>query len=254
MSNRQTPAAIKAGLMLGVIAGFTLPASAQQNVMKVCGAEWQKVKDKNDGEAPKGMTWKKFLGDCRKRVAVTKAKSPVKTSTSTPNSKVVKPRSQLAASQNAMKVCGAEWQKVKDKNNGKAPKGMTWKTFLGDCRNRQPRERLAAKTSRQKPNKSAARSKASGESMMSACGDEWRELKEKNKVPKGMTWTTYLGDCSKRYAGKFKPTPNQIAMYKRIRKCGTLWREAKDKGRLKTNLTWPQYWSDCNARLTRSKR
>ncbi|MGI9408842.1 MAG: hypothetical protein ACR2OV_02125, partial [Hyphomicrobiaceae bacterium] len=67
----------------------------------------------------------------------------------------------------------------------------------------------------------------------------------------GMTWTRYLGECSKRYADKFEPTPKQLAMYSRIRKCGAMWREAKDKGRVKKTMTWPKYWSACNKRLTR---
>ena len=247
MSNRHILTTLKAGLLLTVMAGFVLPASAQQDVMKVCGAEWQKAKSKNKGEAPKGMTWKTFLSDCRKRLAATNAKAPAKR-TST-KGKATKATTRTTSPQDVMKTCGAEWQKVKDKNKGAAPKGMTWAKFLSDCRKRQPKRPSTAKASSSRKKTKVAKSKTSGESMMSACGKDWRELKEKNKVPKGMTWTKYLGDCSKRYEGKFKPTQSQLAMYRRIRKCGTMWREAKDKGRLKKGITWPKYWSDCNDRL-----
>ena len=240
------PVTLKTGLLLTLIACFTLPVSAQQDTMQACGAEWQKIKKKNNGDAPKGMTWKEFLSDCRERIAVTKAKSATKKTTT--NGDTTKAATQTVSTQSVMKICGAEWQKVKKKNKGEPPKGMTWKKFLSECRKRQPKA-LEEKNSHLKPKKSVERSEASGKSMMSACSDDWRELKEKNNVPKGMTWTKYLSDCSKRYAGKFKPTKNQQAMYRRIQKCGKLWREAKDKGRLEKGITWPQYWSDCNARL-----
>ena len=248
MSSRISSTTLRVGLLVGLLSSIAFPASAKQNVMKVCGAEWQKVKAKNNGEAPKGATWKNFLIDCSKRVDATTTKAtPTK-------SEVAKKVKQAASPQSVMKVCGAEWQNVKAKNNGEAPKGVTWKNFLSDCRKRQPAARVMEKATTSKQKKIAVKSKGSGESMMSTCGDEWRKLKEKNDVPKGMTWTKYLSVCSKRYAGKFKPTPNQLAMYSRIRKCGNMWREAKEKGRLKKGITWPKYWSDCNARLTRSKR
>ncbi len=156
------------------------------------------------------------------------------------------------AQQDAMKICGAEWQKVKEKNKGEAPKGLSWQKFLGDCRKRHG-GRAKATAAKAKPRKAAPKTKsaASGESMMAACGAEWRALKGKSKVPAGMTWTKYLSECSERYAGKFKPTPAQLAMYKRIKKCGAEWHTAKEKGRLKKGITWPKFWSDCNARAKR---
>lgn len=239
---------LKSLLLVGIMGAFTYPAAAQQDVMKVCGAEWQKVKDKNNGAAPKGVTWKSYLSDCRKRLAKSEAKStPKKATTKKPASKTA------AKPQDVMKICGAEWQKVKAKNKGAAPKGVTWKSFLSDCRKRTAGSTTAAKKTKStaKPKKTAAKSKASGESMMSTCGAEWQKVKDKNKgeAPKGMTWSKYLGECSERYAGKFKPTPGQLAMYSRARKCGAEWRAAKEKGRLKKDAKWPQYWSACNKRL-----
>ncbi|MGI9409815.1 MAG: hypothetical protein ACR2OV_07060, partial [Hyphomicrobiaceae bacterium] len=224
MSKLQTHAFIGTGLIAFAVAGFAHPATAQQDIMKQCGEKWQELKKKNNGAAPKGMTWNKYLSDCRKRITATKTKSTTKTAA--PRAKAARTKARATSPQDVMKVCGAAWQKVKDKNNGKAPKGMTWKKFLSDCRKRQAGGRTVAKAAAAKPKKRTAKTKASGESMMSACGGEWRKLKEKNKVPKGMTWTRYLGECSKRYADKFEPTPKQLAMYSRIRKCGAMWREA----------------------------
>lgn len=229
-------------------------AAKPQDVMKICGAEWQKVKDKNKGQAPKGVTWKSYLSDCRKRVAkaAPKPAAPKKASTTT---KKPQPKATKAAAkpQDVMKVCGAEWQAVKAKNKGEAPKGVTWKSFLSDCRKRNAGSTKAAKATKSaaKSTKTAAKSKASGESMMSTCGAEWQKIKDKNKgvAPKGMSWSKYLGECSERYAGKFKPTPGQLAMYSRARKCGAEWRAAKEKGTLKKGAKWPQYWSACNKRL-----
>lgn len=236
----------------------TKTAAKPQDVMKICGAEWQKVKDKNKGAAPKGVTWKSYLSDCRKRVAktdtkpATKKAAPKKAST-TPKKSAPTTTKAAAKPQDVMKVCGAEWQAVKAKNKGEAPKGVTWKSFLSDCRKRTAGSTTAAKTTKSaaKPKKTAAKSKASGESMMATCGAEWQKIKDKNKgeAPKGMSWSKYLGECSERYAGKFKPTPGQLAMYSRARKCGAEWRAAKEKGSLKKGAKWPQYWSACNKRM-----
>ncbi len=233
-------------------------AAKPQDVMKICGAEWQKVKDKNKGQAPKGVTWKSYLSDCRKRVAKAdpkpaKKKATPKKASKTPKKSQPKKTKAAAKPQDVMKVCGAEWQAVKAKNKGEAPKGVTWKSFLSDCRKRTAGSTKAAKTTKRaaKPKKTAAKSKASGESMMATCGAEWQKIKDKNKgeAPKGMSWSKYLGECSKRYEGKFKPTPGQLAMYSRARKCGAEWRAAKEKGSLKKGAKWPQYWSACNKRL-----
>ena len=238
------------GVTVAMIAGLSHPATAQKDVMKLCGEQWQEVKKKNKGEAPKGLTWKKFLSDCRKRETAAKPKAAIKKSTT--RTSVRKSAANATSSQDVMKVCGAEWQKVKGKNGGKAPKGATWSKFLSDCRKRKAGGLKTTKAAASKSKSRATKAKASGDSMMAVCGSEWRGLKEKKKVPKGMTWTKFLDGCSKRYADKFEPTPKQRAMYVRIRKCGAMWREAKDKGRLKKNATWPKYWSACNKRLTRS--
>ncbi|MGI9520347.1 MAG: hypothetical protein ACR2PG_01745 [Hyphomicrobiaceae bacterium] len=215
-------------------------AASPQNAMKLCGAEWQQIKSKNKGEAPKGVTWRSFLSECRERLADTGTNAKTVTAAVSP--------------QNAMKLCGAEWQQIKSKNKGEAPKGMTWRSFLSECRGRQSQEATAKKVATPKPRKAAVKSKASGESMMAACGGEWRQLKETNKVPKGMTWTVFLSACSERYAGKFKPTSAQLAMYGRIRECGAQWRDDKAKGRLREGSSWPKFWSECNTRLKQNGR
>lgn len=227
-------------------------AAKPQDVMKICGAEWQKVKDKNKGAAPKGMTWQKYLSDCRKRVAKSDPKPAKKATAAKKTTASKKPTASKTAAkpQDVMKICGAEWQKVKDKNKGAAPKGMTWQKFLSDCRKRTTVAK-ATPTKKKSTKKTAARSKASGESMMATCGAEWQKIKDKNKgqAPKGMSWSKYLSECSEKYAGKFKPTPGQLAMYSRARKCGAEWRAAKESGKLKKGAKWPQYWSACNKRL-----
>ena len=199
--------------------------SSPQNVMKTCGAEWQRVKERNKGEAPRGVTWNSFLSDCRKRYARSDAAPAAK------KTRAKKAAAAPASPQDVMKTCGAEWQRVKERNKGEAPRGVTWQKFLSDCRKRQSDGRtVAVRGTPAKKKKSKTKAAASGDSMMSACGAEWRTLKEKNKVPKGMTWTKYLGECADRYAGKFKPTPAQLAMYGRIKKCGAMWRDAKERG------------------------
>ena len=125
---------------------------------------------------------------------------------------------------------------------------MTWKKYLAKCRKQNAGKASTAADTKKRKKKSASRNTGTGEGLMAVCGEEWRVMKEKNRVPAGMTWGKFLGECADRNKGKIKPTPAQQAMYTRIKSCGRQWQKAKEKGRTK-GQKWPQYWSACNKRL-----
>lgn len=94
------------------------PAQAQQqNIMQVCGAEWQAAKE--GGKLPAGATWTDFLSQCRTRHAAQTQTAPAQTAPASDNTSV-------------MRACGAEWQAAKE--GGKLPAGATWNDFLAQCR------------------------------------------------------------------------------------------------------------------------
>ena len=62
-----------AAAMAGAMALASGGALAQANVMRECGADWQKAKDAN---TTGGKTWNEFLAECRTRKAAAPAAAP----------------------------------------------------------------------------------------------------------------------------------------------------------------------------------
>lgn len=137
---------------LAVLCGAA-SANAQADVMKACGAEWQKLKA--DNKVKPGQTWNGYLAECRKAKAAdndddatppepTKAKAapaaaakpatPAKPATAAPatDEKPLTP-GQIAARER-IKKCGAEWTAAKEA--GKIKAGQKWPQYWSDCNKR----------------------------------------------------------------------------------------------------------------------
>lgn len=135
---------------LAVLCGAA-SANAQADVMKACGAEWQKLKA--DGKVQAGQTWKTYLAECRKAKAATADEDatppePTKAAPATaakpaaaPAAKAAAPAAgekqptpgQLAARER-IKKCGAEWTAAKEA--GKIKAGQKWPQYWSDCNKR----------------------------------------------------------------------------------------------------------------------
>lgn len=133
-------------------------ANAQADVMKACGAEWQKLKA--DNKVAPGQTWNSYLADCRKAkaAAAPAAPAPAAPAAAAPaapatppvaSSKVVPPEpgtpeaakpdtadakkltpGQIAARER-IKKCGGMWQA--DKAANKIPAGQKWPQYWSAC-------------------------------------------------------------------------------------------------------------------------
>lgn len=137
-----TTAKIVAGAAF-VAAGlvFSVPASAQQNVMKECGAKWQAAKAANKTG---GKTWQQFLAQCRKDMASgsgNKGTAARKTTgdskrTATPSrtssrgavfpTKVDSKYSKEKPGAARRKTCLDQYNANKARNNGAGNGGMKW--------------------------------------------------------------------------------------------------------------------------------
>ena len=121
-------------------------ANAQADVMKACGAEWQKLKAEN--KVQPGQSWKTYLADCRKAKA---AAAPAAAAPAAPTApaKAVPPEpgtpeaakpdtadakkltpGQIAARER-IKKCGGMWQA--DKAANKIPAGQKWPQYWSAC-------------------------------------------------------------------------------------------------------------------------
>jgi len=130
---------------LAVLAGAA-SANAQADVMKACGAEWQKLKA--DNKVKPGQTWKSYLAECRKakaadtadeatppeptKAAPATAAKPAATAKPAAGEKPLTP-GQLAARER-IKKCGAEWTAAKEA--GKIKAGQKWPQYWSDCNKR----------------------------------------------------------------------------------------------------------------------
>ena len=121
----------------------------------------------------------------------------------------------MAATDNAMKVCGAKYQAAKTAKT--LPAGETWNQFLAQCRGSLARPAVVATPA--KPIVAAPAKPA--------------------RVATPAKPATTPG----------QPTAAQSAMYARERQCGAQWKADKAANKVAAGETWPQYWSACNKRL-----
>ena len=124
--------AIVGTAMLGMVA-FAAPASAADNVMKVCGDKYQAAKKANQLG---GQTWNQYLAQCR---ASMKTTAPAPAAPKTPATpKAPKVKGQPSAAQQAMydreRQCGQQWKA--DKAAGKVPAGQKWPQYWSACNKR----------------------------------------------------------------------------------------------------------------------
>ena len=137
---------------LAVLCGAA-SANAQADVMKACGAEWQKLKA--DNKVKPGQTWKSYLADCRKAKAAdnddatppepTKAAPAAAAPAAAAPAAAAKPAAATAAEEKPLtpgqlaareriKKCGAEWTAAKEA--GKIKAGQKWPQYWSDCNKR----------------------------------------------------------------------------------------------------------------------
>jgi hypothetical protein len=128
------------------------PATAADNIMKVCGAQYQAAK--TGKTLPAGQTWNQYLAQCRasqsktatpapatKPMAATAPTAPAaRTPAARPavaaaSTKSGKPESAaMTAVHDRQRQCGAQWKA--DKAAGKIPAGQTWPKYWSACNTR----------------------------------------------------------------------------------------------------------------------
>ncbi len=121
------------------------------------------------------------------------------------------------AADNAMKVCGAQYQAAKKANS--LPAGQTWNQYLAQCR-------AGLKTA-----PAAASPAASTHALPPAAAPA--------PVAAARPASHLPGAQS----------PAMVAMHDRQRQCGAQWKTDKAAGKIPAGQTWPKYWSACNTRL-----
>jgi hypothetical protein len=107
-----------------------------------------------------------------------------------------------ANAQSIMKVCGDEWQAAKAAGT---TNGQTWQQFLKSCRAQH--EGGAAPATAQPQTGSlfpwqqpAAPAPASNQSVMAACGEQWKQAKAAGTTG-GTTWPQFLRQCRAQMPG-----------------------------------------------------
>ena len=97
----------------------------------------------------------------------------------------------MAASDNAMKLCGAKYQAAKA---GKTlPAGQSWAGFLSQCR----ASMSVTKTSVAKTMTTASPAQTAMRVRQQACAKQWQADKAAGKVA-GQTWPKYWSGCNAR--------------------------------------------------------
>jgi hypothetical protein len=131
--------------------GLATEASAQESVMKQCGDKWQAAKAAN--QVPAGVTWPKFLSQCRAdlsnqqpaaaaptaapkpapmpTVAPKPAPAPAPTQTTTAPPTTTPPATGgMVGQQSRIKQCGAEWRANKATLQ---PQYGSWPKYWSAC-------------------------------------------------------------------------------------------------------------------------
>lgn len=149
-----------AAMLVGVVS-----ASAQADVMKACGAEWQAAKAAN--KVKPGETWQSFLATCRKAKAADddEATPPEPTKPAA----AAKPAAPAAAAPTAAKPAAP---------TAAAPA--------------KPATSAATEEKQLTPGQLAARER------IKKCGAEWTAAKEAGKIKAGQKWPQYWSECNKR--------------------------------------------------------
>ena len=109
----------------------------------------------------------------------------------------------LADAETVMKQCGEQWQAAKV--NG-TTNGETWPQFLSQCRGQlkgagspaapapAPQQQSGSLFPWQTPAPAAAAAPASNQSVMAACGEQWKQAKAAGATG-GATWPQFLKQC-----------------------------------------------------------
>jgi hypothetical protein len=138
----------------GTIAGA--PAAAADNVMKLCGTQYQAAK--TGKTLPAGETWNQYLAQCRAAqkggaapvAATAPATKPMAAATPAFHNPFTRPAAAapapvvakapgtqspaMAAAHDRQRQCGAQWKA--DKAAGKIPAGQTWPKYWSACNTR----------------------------------------------------------------------------------------------------------------------
>ena len=134
-------------------------ANAQADVMKACGAEWQKLKA--DNKVKPGQTWNSYLAECRKaKAADDEDATPPEPAKAAPAAAPAKPAAAPAAAAKPAAPAAA------------APAAADEKPLT--------------------PGQLAARER------IKKCGAEWTAAKEAGKIKAGQKWPQYWSECNKR--------------------------------------------------------
>jgi hypothetical protein len=114
-----------------------------------------------------------------------------------------------ASAETVMKQCGEQWQAAKA--NG-TTNGQTWPQFLSQCRAQlkgaasaapsapAPQQQTGSLFPWQNPTPAATAAPASNQSVMAACGEQWKQAKVAGTTG-GATWPQFLKQCRAQMSG-----------------------------------------------------
>ena len=100
---------------------------------------------------------------------------------------------------------------------------------------------------------------------MTACSDQWSQMKTDNKIPSGTTWPKFWSQCSKDYAAAHPSdgsapavapaaaapaaAPTMAASAGKspaMAACSDQWSQMKADNKVPSGTTWPKFWSQCS--------
>jgi hypothetical protein len=170
-----------AGSVLVGVAGLSLPALAQNQVLRTCRAEWRA---NQAGLRANGITQKVYVADCQ--TAATKLRS----ATAVPVA-ADPPRKAASKAEKTVKACQREWFLNK---TALRANGITQTVFVADCQAAAAKvgTGAAAPVAPDSPARPAAATisptpeAATGNEKLKACQEEWRIKRTVDDVP-GMT-------------------------------------------------------------------
>jgi hypothetical protein len=187
-----------AGPVLIGVASLSLPALAQNQVLRACRAEWRA---NQAGLRANGITQEVYVADCQ--TAATKGPAATAPAAADPAGKAV------SKAVKTVKACQREWQLSK---TALRANGITQKVFVSDCQaaTAKVESSAAPPVAAEPPAKPAAATISpipdAASEKLKACQEEWRTKRAADDVA-GTTEKTYVEQCRGGGTTSGKATP-----------------------------------------------
>jgi hypothetical protein len=172
-----------AALVLIGVASWSLPALAQNEVLRTCRAEWRA---NQAGLRANGITQEVYVADCQ--TTATKGTAVTVPAAADPAGKAA------SKAEKTIQACRREWQLSK---TALRVNGITQKVFVSDCQAAAAKvsPSAAAPAAAEPPAKPAAAtiSPDAASEKLKACQEEWRIKRTVDEIP--VTEKAYVEQC-----------------------------------------------------------